>query len=140
MRYIWEGDPYTPDIRNYIDSLEQAEKSRVTYGIRINAIEEALERARLDSVDDAKTSKEIVRLWVAYYAPQNLEKSLADLSHRLDRLAAQVDGITLGHFHSDSHTVKDLKRRKKLLSKQLVLHMERCDALLASYQVLGEEQ
>jgi hypothetical protein len=141
FRYIWEGDPYTPAIREYVETLEQAEKSRVTQELRINAIEEALERARLDSVDDVRTTKEVVRLWMANYAPKNLEKSLADLSNLLDRLAAQVDGIVLskGDANASSHVLQELKRRKKLLSKQLVLDMERCDVLTASYQVLQEK-
>jgi len=142
LRYVWEGDPYTPAIREYLETLENAEKSRIAQEIRINAIEEALERARLDSVDDsARTTKEIVNVWILNYLPQNLERSLAEVSYLLDQLAAKVDGILLstGEENVSSHVMQDMKRRKRLLSKQLVLDMERCDALVASYQVLQEK-
>jgi hypothetical protein len=147
LRYLWEGDPYGPEVGNYIKVLETAEKSRVAQQIKLNVLEETLERARLDSVDDSsirRTSitKEIVRLWIANYAPSSLEKILSELSHVLDRLAAQVDGIVVSQKKDDgtasSSVFQDIKRRKKLLSKQLVLDMERCDALMASYQVLQE--
>ena len=140
LRYIWEGDPYTSTVREYLNILELAEKSRATQCSRMNAIEEALERARLDSVDDARMSKDIIVLWTAYYLPQNLEKSLAELSHVLDRLAAEVDGILLSSRDvvASSHVLQTLRKKKKLLSKQLVLDMERCDALMASYDILRE--
>jgi hypothetical protein len=144
LRYIWEGDPYAPAIRDYMHILDQVEKLRVTQEIRINTVEEALERARLDSVDDdsrATTTKEIVKLWIEYYSPKSLEKALGDISHILDRLAAQVDGVLLSTTEdgsASSHILTELKRRKKLLSKQLVLDMERCDALITFFQLLQE--
>lgn len=140
IRYIWDGEPYPPTIQALLDVLAQAEKSRSAQVARLNAIEEALERARLDSVDDVKTNKEIVRRWAENYRPTNLEKALAEQSNILDKLAAQVDAVILAGKESDgnSRVVHDIKRRKKLLSKQLVLDMERCDAFVACYQVLHE--
>jgi methionine salvage enolase-phosphatase E1 len=146
LRYIREGDPYAPAIREYMHILDQVEKSGVTQEIRINIAEEALERARLVWVDAdsrAKTTKEeIVMLWIEYYPPKNLKKALGDISYILDQLAAQVDGVLLltteDGGSASSHILTELKRRKKLLSQQLVLNMERCDALMKSFQVLQD--
>lgn len=159
LRYVWEGDPYTPELRKYDEILNQVEKSRLQEETKTNDIEEALERARLDSVDDGRstkavstttkiTTKEIVKLWIDNYSAKggNLEKSLAGLSHNLDKLAGKVDSVIISSSSTASKdtdnapkVVEDLKKRKKLLSKQLVLDMERCDALMASFQVLTKE-
>lgn len=143
IRYIWVGDPYPDLAREYLQLLEKAAKSRSKEEKRLNEIEEALDRARLDSVDDTithqnKTTKEIVMAWIANYP--GLEKALAQSSHTLDRVAAQVDGVLLSKVDSNSKISQNLKRRKKHLSKQLVLDMELCDALMVSYQVLQEEK
>lgn len=156
LRYIWEGDPYGPKIRDDLTTLDEAEELQVVYESQLNEIEEALERARLDSVDVGSSSstanetnrkkqtKEIVKLWMMNFEPKNLEKTLHGLSHKLDELIASVDAVlTLKEENNSSSSLssqilKDIKRRKKLLSKQLFLYMERCDALLASYQVLNE--
>ena len=145
MRYIWVGDPYSPTIRGYVETLDQVEETRKSQERLIGIIEEALERARLDSVDDdsykTKTTKEMVKLWMANLVPRNLEQSLAQLDTTLDRLAAQVDRIVISaeeEASTNSRVMQDIKSRKRLLSKQLVLAMERTDALLASYQVLQE--
>jgi hypothetical protein len=158
LRYVWEGDPYTPQVREYIDILDRVDDSRLHQESLIWTIEEALERARLDSVDDSETSSspksatdklsttnEIVLLWMSNFETVgrgDLEKNLAHLSTVLDKLAAQVDGVLVGAKDGadSSQTWTELKRRKKLLSKQLVLAMERADALLASFQVLQERK
>jgi hypothetical protein len=139
LRYIWEGDPYSPKVRHCMETLDEADKSRKSQERLIAAIEEALERARLDSIDDTKITKEIVGAWLANFRPKNLEKSLSQLDSALDKLAAKVDGILISAQDGNSRVFQELKRRKKLLSKQLVLAMERTDALLASYQVLQEQ-
>jgi hypothetical protein len=140
LRYIWEGDPYSPKVRHCMETLDEADESRKTQERLIAAVEEALERARLDSIDDTKTTQEIVKAWVANFRPKNLEKSLSQLDTALDKLAAAVDGILISAADGadNSSVFQELRRRKKLLSKQLVLAMERTDALLASYQVLQE--
>jgi hypothetical protein len=141
LRSIWEGDPYSPKVRQFMKTLDESDESRKTQERLIAEIEEALERARLDSIDDTKTTKEIVKTWLANFRPKNLEKSLSQLDTVLDKLAAKVDGISISASDgADTSSVfQELKRRKKLLSKQLVLAMERTDALLASYQVLQEQ-
>lgn len=140
IRYLWEGEPYTPKIQRLLDAIAEAEKNRISEEHLINDTEEALERARLDSVDDLRTTKMIVRKWIENHKPANLEKDLAGLSSRLDKLAAKVDAVIISQAEADgnSRVIDDIKRRKKLLSKQLVIDMERCDALMMSYQVLQE--
>ena len=140
IRYIWEGEPYPPAIQALLDSLSNAEQSRLAQAAALNAIEEALERARLDSVDDERTTKAVVQRWAEYYLPQSLEKSLAGHSHALDKLAAQVDAVILEgrHYTTNNQVVQDIKRRKKLLSEEIVVDMEKCDAFVAYYQALHE--
>jgi hypothetical protein len=140
LRYVWEGEPYSPSIQALLNPLKDAEKARVVQEARLNAIEEALERARLDSIDDARTTKAIVLRWKENYRPRDLEKTLGDLSATLDKLAAQADAVILSGTDSSSNSrvTQDIKRRKKVLSKQLVLDMERCDAFMTCYQVLQE--
>ena len=140
LRYVWEGDPYTSNIRVLLDSIADAENTRVFQGARLNAIEESLERARLDGVDEVRTNKAIVLRWKDNHRPRDLEKELAELSSILDKLAAQVDGVIISGTDSNIRTrvAEDIKQRKKVLSKQLVLDMERCDAFMACYQVLQE--
>jgi hypothetical protein len=140
LRYVWEGDPYSPHVRASMETMEQAEQARHVLETLISTIEEALERARLDSIDDAASTKEIGKLWMANFAPSNLETSLTKLSYTLDKLAAKVDGVLVAGGDQHSSVQQDLKRRKKLLSKQIVLAMERADALLAAYEVLQETQ
>jgi hypothetical protein len=69
-----------------------------------------------------------------------LEKALAGLDSKLDKVAAKIDGVLLSKTNSSSHKVEELKKKKKLLSKKLVVDMERCDALMASYKVLQDEK
>jgi hypothetical protein len=121
-----------------METLDEADQSRKSQERLIAAIEEALERARLDSIDDTKTTREIVKAWITIFRPKNLEKSLSQLDTVLDKLAAKVDGILISAA-DNSRVFQELKRRKKLLSKQLVLAMERTDALLASYRILQEQ-
>lgn len=139
LRYLWEGKPYPQDVQDALDSLSEVEESRTFQISRLSAMEEALEHARLDTVDDSKTSEAIVKKWIERYRPNNLERSLGETSHKLDKLAAQVDGVILKEYQESSlKVIQEIRKRKKLLSKQLVLDMERCDALMASYQVLHE--
>jgi hypothetical protein len=146
LRYIWEGDAYTPQLRNCVDTLEDAEIQRSVQESRIHTMESALELARLNTVDDRRTSKEIVQQWMEYFASEcptmSLERTLADVSDKLDKIASKIDGVVLSASDDDDTTsdlIQQIKRRKKLLSKTIVLDMERCDALMASYQVLKEQ-
>jgi hypothetical protein len=133
IRYIWVGEPYSPIIQSIRGSLNDAEKKRALYQSRLSGIEEAFERARLDSVDDSsevrwlpatknRATKAIVLRWADYYKPRNLEIALGELSAALDKLAAEVDAVALSGTDANDTTrvVQEIKRRKKLLSKQLV--------------------
>lgn len=146
LRYIWEGDAYTEHIRQYVDTLEDAEVERSVQESRIHGMETALELARLDSVDnDRRISKDVVDRWIVHYSPDgNLERTLADVSAVLDKLAAKVDGVVLSSSlssddNADTTLMRQIKQRKRILSKVLVNDMERCDALVASFQVLQEQ-
>lgn len=152
-RYIWEGDAYSEQVRrDVVDVLEEVEVGRSVQEARLHGMETALERARLDGVDDVddgddrRTSRDTVERWIVNYAPDgNLERTLGDVSDMLDRLAARVDGVVLPPAADDrdgsagSQLMQQIRKRKKLLSKVLVNDMERCDALVASFQVLQEQ-
>lgn len=139
LNYVWVGDPfYGSPVGKYLQLLQEAEGTLAKQETTMNAIEEALERARLDSVEDDKsTTKEIVTLWMANYP--GLEKALAGLSSKLDHTAAKIDGVLLSRVHSNAPKVQELKKKKKILSKTIVADMERCDALMASFMVLQAE-
>jgi hypothetical protein len=122
MRYVWEGDPYPPEIRDSINRLKKVERSIQKESL-LPSLEESLARARLDSVDDVSV---VVPQWMVAHAPRNLEKDLTKVSHDLDTLAATVDSVP-------SHGNVDIKLRKKQSSQQVVLMMERADILLSCY-------
>lgn len=152
LRYIWEGDVYSGDMRVHVDSLEKAEVARAIQESRLSSMEEALERARLESVDETnvedegkrsnvQSRKDIAQKWVSSF-DGDLSRTLADVSDKLDKVASQVDEVifSLSELNADNLLMRQLRQRKKLLSKTIILDMERCDALIASYQVLQEHQ
>ena len=122
LRYIWEGDPYSPELRKALNRLEKVEQA-IEREYILNRLEESLARAKLDSLDDDMT---IEPQWIIAHAPRDLEKDLAKISHNLDTLAATVDAVP-------SHGDADIKGRKKRASQQLVLMMERADEMLEVY-------
>lgn len=154
-RYLWEGDVYAPELRRCVNALEDAEIARSLQESRIDSMEAALDLARLESVDDNSTSsssssKEIARAWVECFLASSsststslsLERTLADVSHQLDKIAAQIDSVVLSTAMASNRSnelVERIKKRKKLMSKSLVVDMERCDVLMGSYQVLKED-
>jgi hypothetical protein len=149
-RLIWEGDAYSPMLRRMVDQLEQAEIDRSLQESRIHGMEAALDLARLNTVDgNDNNNSQVLQKWMEYCAVENsstlgLERSLADVSDRLDKIAATIDSLVLSagaqHDDTSSDLVQRIKQRKKLLSKSIVLDMERCDVLMGSYQVLKEQQ
>mmetsp|Transcript_8152 Transcript_8152/g.20204 ORF Transcript_8152/g.20204 Transcript_8152/m.20204 type:complete len:247 (+) Transcript_8152:30-770(+) len=78
--------------------------------------------------------------------PITVERTLAHISDHLDKIAARVDGVILSSSSTEAekcHTnnavlAQRVKERKKKLSRVIVSAMERCDALVASFQVLRE--
>jgi hypothetical protein len=139
--YVWEGKPYSPRVRESMETLEQAGRSLRVLENLIDAIEEyfskhdaaASERACLDSIDDAALTEEIGRLWMADFSPPTLETTLIKLIYTIDKLAAKVDGVlaAVEDGGENSRGQQDLKRWKKVLSKQIVLAMQRADTLFA---------
>ena len=109
---------------NRLDRIELA----IEQESLLDRLEESLERARLDSVDGVTI---IEPQWIIAHAPRDLEKDLAKVSYNLDTLAANVDAVP-------SHGDADLKQRKKDCSQELVLMMERADALLDLYKQESE--
>lgn len=178
MRLIWEGDPYDSDLRDAVDKLENAEFDlQATYRIddRLVGLEESLDAATaMASSSSPATTINIDRLWNQAWMghpanlsssssnnnggsggdnPLTIERTLADMSDRLDKIAARVDGVVLSSAltssvnnnkadnnscTSNSFLAQRVKERKKKLSMAIVSDMERCDALVASYQVLRE--
>lgn len=165
VRYIWEGDPYEPKLREYVSILDESEYNLNAFLIndRLCGLEESLNIATsLSSSTKSSTSatttitgtttSSVSKLsgiwnqkWMEHPSNNNsslticsIERTLADLSYSLDKIAARVDGIVLSSS-STSHLTQKIKKRKKICSKSIVILMERCDALLASFQVLKEK-
>jgi hypothetical protein len=175
MRLIWEGDPYDPDLRDAVDKLEDAEFDlQATYRIddRLVGLEESLDAATAMASSSASTTTTTIdslwnQAWMDHPAnlsssnnnggsggdnPLTIERTLADMSSRLDKIAARVDGVILSSTLTSSvnnnkagnsctsniFLAQQVKERKKKLSRAIVSDMERCDALVASYQVLRE--
>lgn len=123
VRYIWEGDPYPPEIRDTRTRLEKVERA-IQEECILDRLEESLARARLDSVDEVTI---IEPQWIIAHAPYDLEKDLAKVSHDLDTFAANVDAVP-------SHGDAELKMRKKKCSERVVTMMARADFMLALYK------
>ena len=138
FRFLWQGDPYTPQVRESVDVLEEVESKMASHEIRIDRLEESLARSRLDTIDGGTESdyfphrSMIKNIWTRIYAPRDLRRDLSQLNSMLDRQAAKVDGVA-------TYSEMPLKIRKKRLSQQLVSLMERVDILLSSYGVDDEE-
>jgi len=124
LRLIWEGDHYTPAVRDALDELENLETQAAVRTSLMDLIETSLARAKLNTVDDDQSVKK--EGWTAAHRPGNLEKDLTRLSYDLDKLAAKVDEVLTKHI--------DVRPKKKLLSSELVKLMSRADELLQIYQ------
>ena len=164
VRYVWEGDPYEPKLREYVTILDEAEYNLNAFLIndRLCGLEESLNIATsLSSSTKSSTttttgpttssvSSKLSGIWNQKWMehPSNnnsslticsIERTLADLSYSLDKIAARVDGIVLSSSSTSHYLTQKIKKRKKRCSKSIVILMERCDALLASFQVLKEK-
>ena len=170
LRLIWEGDAYDPSLRDAVDELEDAEFDLIaTHRIddRLKGLEESLDTATAIASSSASEVVAMENLWNQVWMdhpanssnsynnnrndsdgddPITVERTLAQMSDRLDKIAARVDGVILSsppteagkHQTSNAFLLQRVKERKKKLSRVIVSDMERCDALLASYQVLRE--
>ena len=149
LRLIWEGDPYDSDLRDAVDKLEEAELDLLaTYRIddRLKGLETTLDACTSSSPDNTRLDKLWNQTWMEHAdnctsnndRPLTIERTLGDMSDRLDKIAAKIDGVILSSHQSNNFLAQRVKDRKKRLSKAIVSEMERCDALMASYQVLKE--
>lgn len=174
LRLIWEGDPYDPNLRDAVNKLEDTEFDlRATYRIddRLNGLEEALDTATANASSSVSNAAAVNMIWNQAWMnhPANrtrgtmsrncsndaitVEHTLADISDRLDKIAARVDGVILSFattssldkieaskkFTKINFLTQRVKERKKKLSRAIVSDMERCDALVTSYQVLQKQ-
>jgi hypothetical protein len=128
LRYVWEGDPYSEKIRAYLDALDDVERSLEHEVTLLCSLEEGLERARLDCIDDSSPGL-ILRTWESNCPIKDLQMQLAKLSYELDQYASRVDQLTLSE---EDHA--NVKQRKKAQSKRIVRFMERTDHLVSFYQ------
>ena len=125
LSYIWEGDPFPPHVRERMHTLEGIEKKLNKKEKSLSQMEECLERARLDSVDESAPSH-IRSLWEKNYA-KDLRKALSLLSYDLDQIASSIDGVS-------SKEQVEIKSRKKALSTRCVKLMDRADVLMKVYK------
>ena len=149
LRLIWEGDVYDSELRDAVDKLEEAEFDLLaTYRIddRLKGLETTLDACTSSSQDTLGLDKLWNQIWMEHSdnctsnndRPLTIERTLGDMSDRLDKIAAKIDGVILSSHQSNNFLAQKVKDRKKFLSKTIVSEMERCDALMASYQVLKE--
>eukprot|EP00533_Pseudo-nitzschia_delicatissima_P016238 CAMPEP_0197269384 /NCGR_PEP_ID=MMETSP1432-20130617/5101_1 /TAXON_ID=44447 /ORGANISM="Pseudo-nitzschia delicatissima, Strain UNC1205" /LENGTH=204 /DNA_ID=CAMNT_0042734535 /DNA_START=19 /DNA_END=630 /DNA_ORIENTATION=+ len=146
LRLIWEGDPYDPDLRDAVDRLEDAEFDLLaTHRIddRLKGLERTLDEATTSSSFTPKVP--VYEQWNQAWMedpenrvgeddrPLTIERTLGDMSDRLDKIAARIDGVILSSASDKSGTsntflAQRVKERKKKLSRAIVSEMERCDA------------
>jgi hypothetical protein len=122
LRYIWEGEYYPEHVRSALEVLDATQSQFEVYSAVLELIETSLARAKLNSVDDRVRNED----WTLAHLPENLEKDIVMLSFNLDKLAASVDAVILDDA--------ELRPRKKQISSNIVLAMERADALLNIYK------
>lgn len=126
LRYIWEGDPNPENIREQMEKLSAAEKGIKKQIKTISTLEEGLQRARLDTIDDSDPSS-LLKLW-----RRNLPANLQDLRMRLALLSTDVDKVAskVDQVLPPQEDGEEVRKRKKALSKRIVETMERADALI----------
>ena len=137
---IWLGDPFPKSpILEYSKVVVVTESSLKKEENRLDAIESARQRAEAEIGEGNKdTKRSLLLLWIRNYP--GLEKVLAEISHKLDKIAARVDGIMLSNVDSGARMVQELRSKRKELSRTTVACMGRCDALMTSFNVLLDEK
>lgn len=137
FNYIWEGDPY-PQIREYLNALDCVENNLRKESSTIDILQEALQGAQSTCNKSSPVGKPevqiVVELWqrrmdAINNGKSNLKSILGSLSYRLDALAAKVDAVP-----GDVSQATIVKKRKKMLSTQVVELMERTDQLISTLQ------
>jgi len=140
LNYVWLGDPFPHSpILEYIKLIVELESSLGKEENRLSEIEIALKRAEGEiGTADKHTKRNLVLLWIRNYP--GLENFLGETSHKLDKIAARVDGILLADVNSNARKVQHLRLKRKELSGKAVGCMERCDALMTTFNVLLDEK
>ena len=93
-------------------------------GKALEKLEESLARGTLNTVDDGSDDQVLIQ-WIMAHLPGNLETDLAACSDNLDKVAFTVDSV---------EGIKESRLLKKEISKQIVVLMERADALVHLYK------
>ena len=137
IRYIWEGDHLSPEVRYEMDQLESLEKQMRIQKKKMNKIGFVIETAKLNSVDeivhdfdwngevedtntDGYENDQLHKRHYILSQIPSLSKDLGMLSYNLDNMAAKVDSV-------QSHGDDSIKAQKKGLSHKLVEMMGICD-------------
>ena len=159
LRYIWEGEPYVPQIRLYYETLQKTTVQYKKCQKIVTLLEESYQRAQLNSIDyDNYTNNFVVQMWQQSLPKQyrDLRQRLALISHDVDQMAAQLDQIiitttttttssntntntstTTSAIKQQSDTEKHydvIRKQKKNMSKDVVKLMERVDQLITYYK------
>ena len=132
VRYIWEGDPLSQEVRQFFDILKAVSQSLDVLNADISTLEEALERARLDTIDEMNSAV-ILQYWRAnlHHTAHDIRKDLAKVSSDLDVLASKIDQIP---------SKDEVRPQKKELSSRTVLLMARADRLIAFFTTATEQR
>ncbi|CAJ1930209.1 unnamed protein product [Cylindrotheca closterium] len=141
LNLIWLGDPFpNSPILEYSKLVVVTESSLKKEENLLDEIESARQRAEAEVLDggDKSTKRSLLLLWMRNYP--ELEKVLGEISHKLDKIAARVDGILLSNVDSSARKVQELRSKRKELSRKTVACMGRCDALMTLFKVLRDEK
>lgn len=132
LRYIWEGDALPRDVRECINTLENASKGLEEQETVILSLEEGLERARLDTADESSHAT-VLDAWRMNIpsTQQDIRGDLAKASAALDKLAADIDQIP----NKDT-----LRQKKKDFSMRVVALMIRIDVLIDFFKQATNER
>jgi len=133
LRFIWEGDPNPEHVRDQMGKLHTAEKSLKNQTKTIATLEEGLQRARLDTIEDSDPSA-ILALWRRNIPDKlrDLRTRLALLSTDLDKIAATVDQVLPPPPAVEGG--EEVRQKKKRLSQRVVQLMARADALIVFFK------
>jgi hypothetical protein len=132
LRYVWEGDHLPRDVRECIHALEAVSNGLEEHEAVILSLEEGLERARLETVDESSPDA-ILDAWRVNLplSQQDIRGDLAKTSATLDKLAADIDQVP------NKDTVRQMK---KDLSSRVVALMVRIDVLIDFFKQATNER
>ena len=132
LRYIWEGDPLPHDVRKCINTLKNVSQGLGDQEEVILSMEEGLERARLDTIDESGQAA-VLDCWRMSLplAQRDIRGNLAKTSATLDKLASEIDQVP---------TNDSVRQEKKELSCRVVALMARVDVLIDFFKQATNER